>query len=118
MNPLQIIDKVTAHLLQQNARCADDHGKCKYRCDGMKCAVGCLIPDDKYEEAFEGIGVGMLLHDSSKHAHRALPILEAIDVELGSPEHDVLYELQYIHDKCEVIEWPTYLAMLRKRYAQ
>lgn len=37
---------------------------CVYRTeDGRKCAVGCLIPDTKYDPRFEGEGLLELLHD-------------------------------------------------------
>lgn len=32
-----------------------DNGQCRYRSEGgLSCAVGCLIPDEKYNESLEG----------------------------------------------------------------
>jgi hypothetical protein len=37
--------------------------RCKYRAsDGGMCAVGVLMPDSKYEERFEGMGVLNIIH--------------------------------------------------------
>lgn len=58
MTPQEIFEKVSRHLLTQNKRSmlvvpgdSTDHG-CAYRGqDGLRCAVGCLITDEVYEEA-------------------------------------------------------------------
>jgi hypothetical protein len=47
MTKQEIFDKVAAHLLTQRKRCVNQTGDCVYRSDdGLKCAAGCLIPDD------------------------------------------------------------------------
>lgn len=49
MNQQDIFDRVLAHLSQQKCR-ASTHQGCMYRTpDGLKCAVGALIPDDLYD---------------------------------------------------------------------
>ena len=51
MDAQQIFDTVVRHLHQQGGPALED-GRCQYRtADGLKCAVGCLIPDeiDPYE---------------------------------------------------------------------
>ena len=49
MDEQTIYDTVCAHLAQQKQRAASN-GKCLYRTpDGMRCAVGCLIPDELYD---------------------------------------------------------------------
>lgn len=54
----EIFDIVAAHLLQQKARCVDRNGNCMYRGPkGLKCAAGCLIPDEEYTERFENRAV-------------------------------------------------------------
>lgn len=54
MTNQETFDTVVAHLRKQG-RPAIRAGQCKYRaCEGLKCAAGCLIPDDKYLSSFEG----------------------------------------------------------------
>lgn len=53
--------KIRDHLTQQRRQASTPGGTCCYRTerDGrtLMCAVGCLIPDDKYSEEFEGLTV-------------------------------------------------------------
>jgi hypothetical protein len=48
MTKQEIFDKVAAHLLTQRRQSVNDcSGACVYRSpEGLKCAAGCLIPDD------------------------------------------------------------------------
>lgn len=51
----QIFDYVYKFLYKQGKRAADKNGGCKYRThDGLKCAVGCIIPDELYSPIMEG----------------------------------------------------------------
>ncbi len=56
MTNQEIFNKVLAHLRTQGrASTSNTNMSCLYRGpDGDKCAVGCLIPDDKYDPAMEG----------------------------------------------------------------
>lgn len=50
----ELFDTVATHLLTQKKRATNTHG-CAYRGEnGLKCAVGCLIPDSKYDPELEG----------------------------------------------------------------
>ncbi len=52
MTPQEIFDTVVVHLLQQGKQ-SKSH-VCLYRSDdGLKCAVGALIPDSEYDPAME-----------------------------------------------------------------
>jgi hypothetical protein len=56
MTNQEIFDKVARHLLTQGARSMGPNGtvQCLYRgSDGLKCAVGCLIPDELYWAGLE-----------------------------------------------------------------
>ncbi len=90
MTDQEVFDKVVRHLWQQGER-AGDGDSCFYRGPGnMKCAVGCLIPDDTYQPAMEGAGVVELLNKtSSKYA----PALEFLRPNLA-----LLRLLQKTHD--------------------
>ena len=60
-------DKMVQHLVTQKARAVEERpqqflgteqitSRCQYRTtDGRMCAAGCLIPDEKYEPAMEGM---------------------------------------------------------------
>lgn len=45
----ELFDRISKHLLKQNERSAEHiGGACRYRGDnGLKCAVGAIIPDKK-----------------------------------------------------------------------
>jgi hypothetical protein len=54
----EIFNTVAAHLLKQGGQATNKHGRCKYRTpEGSQCAIGCLIPADKYHRRIEGIPV-------------------------------------------------------------
>lgn len=59
----QGFDIVKKHLLTQNKQSVEEFsGKCRYRGgEGLKCAIGCLIPDDMYKPEFEDRGF-LFLH--------------------------------------------------------
>lgn len=100
-------DKVAAHLLTQNQKAITVDGRCKYRTDdGLKCAVGCLIPDDVY---------GPLLEDKSiLYLLTAYPELKDIPEINGFAMF--LTELQHIHDNYRVEEWYSQLKSLAEEY--
>lgn len=97
MSKQHTFDKVTTHLRQQNVQCVDDKGNCLYRGpNGLKCAVGALIPDNMYSPDFEGQACDW---------HRIACVLEQLghDVELCT-------RLQRVHDWEYVEDWETVLA--------
>lgn len=63
MNQMQeVFDTVCKHLVKQGRRAVNlSHGQCKYRAsNGDKCAVGVLIPDDRYRLDMEGMTLGVI----------------------------------------------------------
>lgn len=72
MTAQEIFNTVVAHLRQQKKRAMvynEDNGlaQCLYRApDGLKCAVGCLIPDGAYKPSFEGNAVEVVLYESDE----------------------------------------------------
>ncbi len=55
MTHQEAYDTICEGLAKQKRRSADFNGYCKYRGpNGLKCAVGVLIPDDKYSVSMEG----------------------------------------------------------------
>lgn len=92
MDKQEIFDKVAVHLLTQMKKSLITFFGCAYRSDdGLKCAIGVLIPDNKYHGELEGEGAG------------CCAVLEAIGVgyELGN----FLEELQEIHDGHQPQYW-------------
>lgn len=55
MNNQEAFDLMVAHLIAQGRPSVDEEGACMYRGqDNTMCAVGILIPDDKYTDDMEG----------------------------------------------------------------
>ena len=52
----EAFDKSLKHLRVQGVRAVDSRESCMYRIDGLKCAIGALIPDEKYDHDFEHMG--------------------------------------------------------------
>jgi hypothetical protein len=62
MTKQEIFDTVALHLIKQGKQSADATGDCFYRSpDGLKCAVGCLIPDEVYRPEMEGKNIYQLI---------------------------------------------------------
>ena len=90
MNQQEAFDKAAAHLLAQGKKSfqpGDDY-LCAYRgVDGLKCAIGALIPDDQYT-GLEQMNVTVLLQRKDCPA-----ILKS-----GDLTKDFLQDLQNVHD--------------------
>ena len=107
MTNLELIATVRTHLLQQGVKSINPTTlRCLYRGpNGTKCAIGCLIPDDKYEERFE------------KHGFSAWPdttpgsILTALRKATGLSlsQLPLAGRLQAVHDHYPVEEWVAQL---------
>lgn len=91
MTPQEIFDTVYKHLVTQGKRSHED-GYCKYRNpEGLKCAVGCLIPDDMYNPEFDDTEVN---GDTYLGA-----ILDQYDMPDWMYAHkNLLTSLQMVHD--------------------
>ena len=63
-----VFDTVAEHLLKQGKRCVGDiihANSCMYRNnEGLKCAAGCLIPDDQYTPYIEGKSWNRLVREN------------------------------------------------------
>ena len=62
MNKQRVFEFVTTFLASQGKPASNDKGSCFYRTKDdngktLKCAAGCLIPDNVYYEAMEGENV-------------------------------------------------------------
>ena len=101
----ELFDRISKHLLKQNER-STGHigGDCRYRGDnGLKCAVGAIIPDKKYSEKIEGAVV------SHPSVANCLPIRYQ-----GGNLIKFLLKLQTLHDKTAVHLWKDGLKEIAK----
>lgn len=101
MNAQEIFDKVATHLIQQGEPAMNSNGDCVYRNDqGLKCAVGCLIPEDKYEDRFENLGIGSVLHFDESRQRDVDGLWDVLEEEgIAKDEHlQLLEDLQGTHD--------------------
>lgn len=90
MTDQEIFDTVVSHLLQQG-KPASDGDYCVYRTtDGLKCAIGVLIPDDEYIPTMEGCPLSDDIPDSEINKW----------VASNYPnQFELLVALQTLHDK-------------------
>lgn len=100
MNRRKIFDKIKAHLLTQNAKAENSVGECQYLAlYGLKCAIGCLIPDGHAAEGSDE-GARVMLEQYPD-------IAELWDI--GETDWPFLQLLQSIHDGYEPKYWPEEL---------
>jgi len=79
---------------------------CMYRSsEGLKCAIGCLIPDELYDPKYEGVQV------------KNLP-MEILD-KIGLNQNDYLFlsRLQLLHDTYQPDEWKERLKDMADLYS-
>ena len=106
-----IFNKVSEHLLKQNAK-STNKKLCLYRDgNGMKCAIGCLISDEFYTPELEG---KCLLWDGDKTA--VFRALEKSGIYTDKLPISLLSALQQIHDTESPSDWPDSLTYLKCRY--
>jgi hypothetical protein len=104
MTNQEAFDVVAVHLIRQGKQSRDPafatdyrpEGLCRYRApDGSKCAVGALIPDDRYEANMEGTF-------PTDIAERLPDVFGGLDLEM-------LEHLQMVHDQDDPDEWRSSL---------
>lgn len=86
----EVFEYIRHHLLTQMQQSKNDKGACFYKNEqGLKCAAGCLIPDDMYNSNFEYKSWGSLVRQKSV------------------PEDHIglIQRMQYMHDETPVSEW-------------
>lgn len=101
----QTFDAVARHLFKQgrmsmDLKSGDVVGSCRYRSkDGCRCAIGAVIPDDRYDPRMEGLMADALLKNFPEVCD-ALPL-----------DGRFLVDLQQTHD--EDSNWLTTDTMQR-----
>lgn len=94
----EVFDQVVEHLLNQNKRSFLSRRGCLYRFENLKCAAGCLIADEEYNEKFENNNWNSLIKYGL----------------VNDNHHDLIRSLQIIHDDFEVYQWKKELIELAK----
>jgi hypothetical protein len=98
MTAQEVFDQVATHLLTQGAK-STRLSICMYRgAAGRQCAVGCMIPDEEYEERMEGKTIIMLV-GNGRLTHL-------------KPHLRLLATLQSIHDNMAPVDWQDELAIV------
>lgn len=87
----QVFDQVVGHLRKQGEMSANESGSCYYRFvkeDGtvLKCAAGCLIGDDEYEEEFDNHSAGTTWNDLLNRE------------QVPATHQELITKLQHVHD--------------------
>jgi hypothetical protein len=110
MTNQELFTTVRRHLLKQNAKSIQKQSMltgdtiCLYRHpSGLRCAIGCLIPDDKYKLTMESIGV------SNEDVRLAAGIRDE--------QVNLARELQNLHDNRAVEDWPLLLDSMARDYS-
>jgi len=101
----EAFDISAAHLLRQNARAIEGapqgRGRCRYRTeDGRKCAIGVLMPDALYREAFENHSIWEVMMMSPEFKHHIMD-----GSSHTAPMGELLEDLRAVHDHVATCEW-------------
>lgn len=108
----EIFDRVAMHLAKQGKKAQHKDAFGVFNCvncteDGLRCAVGCLVPMEFYANGEFRIG-GIEIIST---------LLEAEGIMANNRgTRELLVDLQLIHDNQKVSRWPQKLRGLAKRH--
>lgn len=102
----KIFNKVVNHLRTQGVQALAPTGSCYYKVphSKLKCAVGCLIPSNKYNRSIEGSAVNQR------------PVYSMLGLKSVSKKIAFLREIQNIHDENTPDKWEELFAKFAKKY--
>lgn len=106
----EVSEKIRDHLTQQRARATYDSigGSCRYLDPrGNKCAVGCLIPEGKYDASFEGATI-QGEYEGAQRLRNLLGEAYGLNMSLYGDALKVLRDWQQYHDSGDYAEWIKY----------
>ena len=108
MRRQEFFNGVVKHLRKQKKPAQKPNGYCFYRVPHtkLKCAIGAMIPDDKYDEGMEGLGVTSLMDDYPS----TVPIRNTED------NRQFCLELQEIHDFTSALKWEERFQEFAKKW--
>jgi len=108
MTRQEMFDTAAKHLLTQRTRSVSEDGNyCNYRGQqGRMCAIGPMIPDEKYSPEMEGLVVGNGV------------VWNAMGLDSDDPDNlkTLARALQCIHDASAPTAWPYKLLDLALEY--
>lgn len=107
MNDQEAFTIMVNHLRQQKARSVhpSSERECAFRGrDGMKCAVGALIPDDAYDLDMEGRSLISLLE------WEGMAFLRSVNPNL-------LCYMMSLHDHRSIDSWEYHFSMVAKKFS-
>lgn len=108
----EIFDRVVSALREQGEPCVNEHRNCVYRnSDGLKCAAGHLIPDDKYDPSFENTAVGSFSDNNEYNKVTQL----FFDMDYNNDNIELVSQLQSIHDEYDFYTWEDQWRKLAER---
>ncbi len=117
MNRQEIFDTVAKHLLTQNRQSVTLICTCLYRGpEGLKCAIGCLIPDELYKPAIERHPVFSLICKPERLGYTQQQQADLAKLGFTKDNELFLTRLQKIHDNYKPEEWHACLKTLAKIY--
>lgn len=105
----ELFDISAVGMLKQNKRSVNEHDECQYHhTNGNRCAIGFIIPDNRYTEDIEDNNVDsaqvwFVLHQSQ------------VDVQ-DENTMEFLKELQRVHDRTDVVDWPNELLCIAESF--
>ena len=104
---LELVNRVSEHLLAQNKKSVNFWGSCLYRGpDGLKCAIGALLPDDTDFIRLENLPVS----DPA--------VLAVLGVDVNDMETiGLLTQLQKMHDNGPIDTWAEGLTLIADNLA-
>lgn len=109
MNNQEVFDTVAKHLLTQKQISAN-LAACLYRGhSGLKCAIGCLIPDELYDPAMDDSSSNTGIEETLCEFPQIRTLFNGVDERL-------LSELQLLHDQFDVSEWIDRLRSITRKY--
>lgn len=119
MTNQELFEKVAQHLLTQQRR-ASFGGTCWYYAKGLRCAVGCLFPEEINTTPFEGVSLRELV-DTTRESSSQKPKLKLLakalqEAGVKEEQYQLLRHLQQIHDDTSVEFWREHLITLSKEY--
>lgn len=119
MTKQELFDRAATHLLRQNKRSRVKNVN-RYRTPtGLACPVGVFIPEDLYKTKLEQCDVGdfFFVDEFSDKPHHILARKIAKEVGFDEKRHyQLLFDLQFIHDVCEVEDWRDELRALARQH--
>lgn len=125
MEMQEIFDGVMTHLHTQGKRAIGLDGECVYRGpNNLKCAVGCLIPEELYNSKMEGNNVKQILATNPElQEYFGIKNIKLTDDGFYTDDQDdklqLMYEMQVIHDTSNVYpngNWISQAANIANKY--